>query len=69
MVDVVSPKKRSEMMAGISEKNTKLELILRKGLHKRGLRYSLHDKDLPGKPNIVFRKYKTVLFAHECFWH
>lgn len=69
MTDVVSPEVRSRMMAGIRGQNTKPELVLRKGLHIQGFRFRLHDRRLPGKPDIVFRKYKAVLFAHGCFWH
>lgn len=69
MADVVSPRKRSEMMSGIRGKNTRPEMILRSGLHAKGFRYRLHDKSLPGKPDLVFPKYSAVLFAHGCFWH
>lgn len=69
MVDVVSAAVRSRMMAGIRGTNTKPELILRKGLHARGFRFRLHDKALPGKPDIVFPRYRAVIFAHGCFWH
>lgn len=57
------------MMTGIRGKNTKPELILRKGLHARGFRYRLHDRKLPGKPDLVFPGRRAVLFAHGCFWH
>jgi DNA mismatch endonuclease, patch repair protein len=57
------------MMAGIRGKNTKPELIIRRGLHSRGFRYLLHDKRLPGKPDLVFPKYRAVIFVHGCFWH
>jgi len=57
------------MMAGIRGTNTRPELILRKGLHARGLRFRLHDKALPGKPDMVFPRLNAVLFAHGCFWH
>jgi DNA mismatch endonuclease, patch repair protein len=67
--DIVSPEVRSRMMAGIRSKNTKPEMIVRKGLHRLGLRYRLHDKKLPGKPDLVFPKYRAVLFVHGCFWH
>jgi DNA mismatch endonuclease (patch repair protein) len=60
---------RSRMMAGIKGKNTKPELLLRKALHKRGFRYSLHSKKLPGRPDIVFPSRKAVIFVHGCFWH
>jgi len=69
MVDVVTAAARSRMMAGIRGKNTKPELILRKGLHALGFRYRLHDRLLPGKPDIVLPRYRAVLFAHGCFWH
>jgi DNA mismatch endonuclease, patch repair protein len=57
------------MMAGIKGKNTKPELLIRKELHHLGYRYKLHDKTLPGKPDLVFPKYKAVIFVHGCFWH
>ncbi|HCN83719.1 MAG TPA: very short patch repair endonuclease, partial [Sphingobacteriaceae bacterium] len=50
-------------------KDTKPEMLVRKFLHKNGFRYRLHVKDLPGKPDIVLPKYKTVIFIHGCFWH
>lgn len=69
MVDVVDPATRSRMMSGIRGKNTKPELLVRRYLHGAGLRFRLHVKDLPGKPDLVFPKYKTVVFVHGCFWH
>lgn len=69
MADVVSSEKRSQMMAGIKGKDTKPELFIRKALHGRGFRYRIHQKDLPGKPDIVLPKYKAVLFINGCFWH
>ena len=69
MTDVVSPATRSRMMAGIRGKDTKPELRLRKALFARGFRYRLHDKSLPGKPDIVLRKHNTVIQVHGCFWH
>src|SRR5690349_4259655 len=57
------------MMSGIRGKNTRPELILRSGLHRRGFRFRLHPADLPGKPDLVFPKHQAVLFAHGCFWH
>jgi DNA mismatch endonuclease (patch repair protein) len=69
MVDIVDQATRSKMMAGIKSKNTKPELAIRRGLFARGLRFRLHPKELPGKPDLVFPKYKTVLFVHGCFWH
>ena len=69
MVDVVDKVTRSRMMSGIQGMNTKPELLVRKYLHGRGLRFRLHAKELPGKPDLVFPKYKTVVFVHGCFWH
>lgn len=57
------------MMSGIRGKNTKPEILVRKLLHKRGFRFRLHRKDLPGKPDLVFPRYHAVLFVHGCFWH
>ena len=57
------------MMAGIRGKNTKPEMIVRQGLHAMGFRYKLHDKSLPGKPDLVFPKRKVVVFVNGCFWH
>ena len=56
-------------MSAIKGKNTKPEMLVRKFLHAQGFRYRLHVKDLPGKPDIVLPKYKTVIFVHGCFWH
>ena len=69
MVDVVDQKTRSRMMSGIRSKNTKPELLIRKGLHARGFRFRLNDKRLTGKPDLVFPKYSAVIFVHGCFWH
>lgn len=69
MVDVVDSKTRSRMMAGIRGKNTKPELLIRKLLHRRGFRYRLHARNLPGKPDLVLPKYGAVIFIHGCFWH
>jgi DNA mismatch endonuclease (patch repair protein) len=68
-MDIWSKKKRSECMSKIRSKNTKPELALRKSLFARGFRYRVNVPDLPGKPDIVLRKYKTVIFLHGCFWH
>lgn len=68
MTDIVSPKVRSRMMSGIRSKDTKPELTVRRHLHRKGLRYRLHEK-LPGKPDLVFPKHRTVVFVHGCFWH
>lgn len=69
MTDVVDSKTRSRMMSGIRGKNTRPELEIRRQLHQRGFRYRLHDKTLPGKPDVVLKKYNAVIFIHGCFWH
>lgn len=69
MVDVVDPATRSRMMSGIRGTNTTPELLTRKFLHSHGFRFRLHVKGLPGKPDIVLPKYRTVIFVHGCFWH
>lgn len=67
--DIVSPSVRSRMMAGIRGKNTQPELAIRSALHRRGFRFRLHRKDLPGKPDLVFPGRNAVIFVHGCFWH
>jgi DNA mismatch endonuclease (patch repair protein) len=69
MADVHTKEQRSKNMAAIKSKNTKPEILVRKFLHANGFRFRLHDKKLPGKPDIVLPKYKTVIFVHGCFWH
>ena len=69
MADVHSKETRSYNMSRIRSKNTKPELLVRRYLHAQGFRFRLHVKDLPGKPDIVLPKYKTVIFIHGCFWH
>ncbi|WP_374950958.1 very short patch repair endonuclease [Mucilaginibacter sp.] len=69
MADVHSKETRSYNMSRIKSKDTKPELLVRKFLHKNGFRYRLHVKGMPGKPDIVLPKYKTVIFIHGCFWH
>lgn len=69
MTDVVDKETRSRMMSGIRSKNTKPELLVRRYLHRKGLRFRLHAADLPGKPDLVFPKYSTVVFVHGCYWH
>lgn len=69
MSDIFSSRKRSQIMSNISGKNTKPEIIIRKITHRLGYRFRLHGKDLPGKPDIVFPKYKKVIFVNGCFWH
>ncbi|MEA5442087.1 DNA mismatch endonuclease Vsr [Cyanobium gracile] len=60
---------RSRNMAAIKGRNTRPELAVRKMLHRLGYRFRLHRRDLPGTPDIVLPKYKTVIFVHGCFWH
>jgi len=69
MTDVHDKKTRSYNMSRIHSKDTKPEILVRKFLFGKGLRYRLHDKTLPGKPDLVFPKYRTVIFVHGCFWH
>lgn len=69
MVDHLTKDKRSWNMSRIRSKNTKPEMVVRSLLHRMGYRFRLHRKDLPGKPDIVLPKYKTVIFVHGCFWH
>ncbi len=68
MADIVDKATRSRMMAGIHGKNTKPELLARRLLHREGLRFTLHPK-LPGRPDIVLPKHRSVVFVHGCFWH
>jgi DNA mismatch endonuclease (patch repair protein) len=60
---------KSQMMSRVRTKGTAPELVLRSALHSAGIRFRLHRKDLPGKPDIVLPKYKCVIFVHGCFWH
>ena len=68
-MDKLSPQQRHDCMASIRSKDTKPELVVRKGLWKRGFRYRLNDKRLPGHPDLVLRKYRTCIFINGCFWH
>ena len=69
MTDVLTTEQRRLNMKRIKGKGTKPEMIIRRGLHKRGFRYRLHRKDLPGNPDIVLPKYKVIVFVNGCFWH
>jgi DNA mismatch endonuclease, patch repair protein len=69
MADIVDRQTRSRMMSGIKGKNTKPEILVRKYIHGVGLRFRLHDGSLPGRPDIVLPRYRTVIFVHGCFWH
>ncbi len=68
-MDVHDKETRSFNMSRIRGKDTKPEMIVRRACHALGLRFRLHRKDLPGKPDLVFPKHKTVIFVHGCFWH
>jgi DNA mismatch endonuclease (patch repair protein) len=68
-MDTVDKKTRSRIMATVGQKGTKPEVILRRELHRLGFRYLGNDKRLPGSPDLVFPKYRTVIFVHGCFWH
>ena len=69
MTDIVNAAKRSEIMSRIKGRNTKPELIVRRIAHGLGFRFRLHRRDLPGSPDMVFPRYRTVVFVHGCFWH
>ena len=69
MTDIHSKETRSFNMSRIRSKNTKPEMLVRKFLFSKGFRYRLHDKKLPGSPDIILPKYKTVIYVHGCFWH
>jgi len=68
-MDIFSRKKRSKIMSAIRAKDTEPEILVRKMLYGQGYRFRLHRSDLPGKPDIVLPKYRTVVFVHGCFWH
>lgn len=68
-MDVLTREQRRLNMSRIRGKDTKPELLLRRGLHARGLRFRLHAKHLPGRPDIVFPAHRTVVLVHGCFWH
>ena len=69
MVDFLSPSERSERMSRNRSSNTAPEVALRRAMHAIGLRFRLHSKGLPGKPDIVLPRHRTVIFVHGCFWH
>ncbi|WP_353151905.1 very short patch repair endonuclease [Pollutimonas bauzanensis] len=69
LADKVSPEIRSRIMAAIRSKDTKPEMVVRRGLFARGFRYRLHKSHMPGKPDLVFPKFGAVVFVHGCFWH
>jgi DNA mismatch endonuclease (patch repair protein) len=69
MTDIVDSATRSQMMSGIRWRDTKPEVLVRSLLHRRGFRFRLHVRDLPGKPDIVLPRYHAIIFVHGCFWH
>ncbi|MCV6589180.1 MAG: DNA mismatch endonuclease Vsr [Marinobacterium sp.] len=69
MTDIVDKATRSRMMSGIQARNTRPERLLRSLLHRAGFRFRLHDKQLPGSPDLILPRYRTVIFVHGCYWH
>jgi len=69
MADVLTAEQRRLNMSHIRGRDTRPEMFIRRGLHARGLRYRLQDRNLPGRPDLVFPKYRAVIFVHGCFWH
>ena len=67
--DIVDAATRSRMMASIRGKDTKPEMIVRRGLHRRGFRFRLHSRSLPGRPDLILPRYRIAIFVHGCFWH
>ena len=68
-MDIVDHKTRSQMMSAITATNTRPEMLVRRKLHRAGYRYRLHDRKLPGTPDIVLPRYKAIIEVHGCFWH
>jgi len=69
MVDVLTPQQRSFNMSRVRGQNTAPELKVRRGLHALGLRFRLHSRELPGRPDLVLQRFRTAVFVHGCFWH
>jgi DNA mismatch endonuclease (patch repair protein) len=69
MTDVLTPEQRQRNMSRIRGRDTKPEMFVRRGLHACGFRYRLQDRQLPGRPDLVFPRYHAVIFVHGCFWH
>lgn len=69
MTDIVSPEVRSRMMASIKSRDTKPEMVVRRYLHGRGFRYTLANRNLPGRPDLALRRHNAVIFVHGCYWH
>ena len=68
-MDRLTPERRSRLMSQVRGKDTTPEMVVRRAAHRMGLRFRLHRKDLPGKPDLVFPKHRTAIFVHGCFWH
>lgn len=68
-MDVLTPEQRRRNMRSIRAQDTKPEMLVRKGLHAAGFRYRLHGRDLPGSPDLILPRYRSVVFVHGCFWH
>lgn len=68
-MDRLTPQRRSWLMSRVKSKNTSPEVRVRRAAHALGLRFRLHRRDIPGIPDIVFKKYKVAIFVHGCFWH
>ncbi|HIL88231.1 MAG TPA: very short patch repair endonuclease, partial [Deltaproteobacteria bacterium] len=69
MPDVLTSEQRHQVMSSIRSKHTTPELAVRRMLHTLGFRFRLHDRRLPGKPDLVLKRHRTVVFVHGCFWH
>jgi len=69
MADIFTPEKRRQIMRAVGSRDTKPEILLRKALFKMGYRFRLYRTDLPGSPDLVFPKYKAIIFVNGCFWH
>ncbi|MDX8465744.1 very short patch repair endonuclease [Mesorhizobium sp. VK23B] len=69
MADIISKENRSLLMASVGQKHTKPEVVVRRELHALGFRFRLHDSKLPGRPDILFPRYHSVIMVHGCFWH
>ena len=67
--DIVDPETRSRMMSGIRSKNTRPEMLVRRGLHRMGFRFRLHSSGVPGRPDLVLPRYRAAIYVHGCFWH
>ena len=68
-MDIVTPARRSEIMARIQGRDTVPEVVVRRTAHRLGFRFRLYRKDLPGRPDLVFPRYRAIVFVHGCFWH